>query len=59
ALLIYDYIMTLDSEMILFWLPCRVNGASILFLLNRYICLAYQLFNFIPTPSSLKVSYCC
>ena len=42
AVFLYDYLITFDSEVMLFWMPCKINGASILFLLNRYLTLAVQ-----------------
>ncbi|KAI0675498.1 hypothetical protein C8Q78DRAFT_963789 [Trametes maxima] len=36
ALLVYEYLITFDHEVDLFWRP-RFTGASVLFLLNRYL----------------------
>ncbi|TBU42122.1 hypothetical protein BD309DRAFT_991919 [Dichomitus squalens] len=54
ALFFYDYILTFWSEGTLFWKPCQVNAAPVLFLLNRYIPLAYQIFSVMPDPRSFK-----
>ncbi|EJF62731.1 hypothetical protein DICSQDRAFT_169120 [Dichomitus squalens LYAD-421 SS1] len=54
ALFFYDYVLTFWSEGALFWKPCRVNAATVLFLLNRYIPLAYQILNILPDPRSFK-----
>ncbi|TBU26071.1 hypothetical protein BD311DRAFT_726709 [Dichomitus squalens] len=48
--------MTLNGEVMLFWLPRQVNGATALFLLNRYISLAAQLLACMPVPSSFQVA---
>ncbi|TBU57627.1 hypothetical protein BD310DRAFT_929077 [Dichomitus squalens] len=55
ALLAYDYILTFKSEVTLFWAGGRLSGATILFLLNRYITLAVQIFNASPFPSAFSV----
>ncbi|TBU39381.1 hypothetical protein BD309DRAFT_438774 [Dichomitus squalens] len=54
ALLAYDYILTFNSEVTLFWMGGRLSGATILFLLNRYITLAAQIFNAAPIPPSVE-----
>ncbi|TBU26075.1 hypothetical protein BD311DRAFT_779890 [Dichomitus squalens] len=46
ALFFYDYILT-------FW-RAHFNAAPVLFLLNRYIPLAYQIFSVMPDPRSFK-----
>ncbi|TBU42226.1 hypothetical protein BD309DRAFT_1037443 [Dichomitus squalens] len=56
ALFIYDFILTLDSELMLFWTVGHLSGATILFLLNRYITLTWQIINIIPLPSSVEVA---
>ena len=56
ALLSYDYLITLDKEVTLFWVPHRINGAFFLFLLNRYLFLAAQILAVAPEPSSFEVS---
>ncbi|TBU28244.1 hypothetical protein BD309DRAFT_875422 [Dichomitus squalens] len=55
ALLFYDYILTFNSEVTLFWMGGRLSGATILFLLNRYITLATQMLDAVPIPSSVEV----
>ncbi|TBU42224.1 hypothetical protein BD309DRAFT_991840 [Dichomitus squalens] len=55
ALFIYDFILTLDSELMLFWTVGHVSGATILFLLNRYITLASQIIDNNTIPSSVEV----
>ena len=51
ALFVYDYVMTIGSEVTIFWLPLRVNGGSILFLLNRYFTLVAQLLAWVHISS--------
>ncbi|TBU22117.1 hypothetical protein BD311DRAFT_676805, partial [Dichomitus squalens] len=55
AVFVYDYLLTSDSEITLFWMPHRVNGASILFLLNRYIPLSVQILGWVPRPPGFQV----
>ncbi|TBU29357.1 hypothetical protein BD311DRAFT_661383, partial [Dichomitus squalens] len=55
ALFVYDFIITFGDEVNLFWLPRRLNGPSILFLLNRYLALAVQIIGSMPNPASLEV----
>ncbi|EJF56544.1 hypothetical protein DICSQDRAFT_141170 [Dichomitus squalens LYAD-421 SS1] len=57
ALLAYDYILTFNSEVTLFWMGGRLSGATILFLLNRYITLAAQIFNAAPIPPSVESAF--
>ncbi|KAI1786014.1 hypothetical protein LXA43DRAFT_1099613 [Ganoderma leucocontextum] len=42
ALIVYEYLITFAVEVELFWRK-DVNGASILFFLNRYVVLFYNL----------------
>ena len=56
ALLSYDYLITFNKEITLFWVPRRINGAFLLFLLNRYLFLAAQILAVTPEPSSSEVS---
>ena len=58
ALFSYDYLITLDSEWALFWIPRRVNGALILFLLNRYLMMTVQILG-LALPESLSLQVCC
>lgn len=51
----YEYLITLDGEVTLFWVPRQVNGPFILFLLNRYLILTVQIMNWVPFPSSFHV----
>ncbi|TBU52769.1 hypothetical protein BD310DRAFT_831509 [Dichomitus squalens] len=55
ALLAYDYTLTFESEVTLFWMGGRLSGATILFLLSRYITLAVQAINVVPSVSSTEV----
>ncbi|TBU46401.1 hypothetical protein BD309DRAFT_954193 [Dichomitus squalens] len=48
TLFVYDYLLTSDGEITLFWMPRRVNGATILFLLNRTIPLSVQILGWVP-----------
>ena len=54
---VYDYLLTFDGEITLFLVPLRVNGASILFLLNRYIPLTVQILGWLPRPSAFQVCF--
>ncbi|TBU28235.1 hypothetical protein BD311DRAFT_663633, partial [Dichomitus squalens] len=55
VLLAYDYILTFNSEVTLFWMGSRPSGATILFLLNRYNALVSQFLGVTPFPSSVEV----
>ena len=57
----FDYSVTLSREVELFWYGRTVNGATVLFLANRYLTLVYYGFNtvvefMLPDLSSAKVS---
>ncbi|TBU39383.1 hypothetical protein BD309DRAFT_872407 [Dichomitus squalens] len=56
AFLAFDYILTFDDEVMLFWRGHQRSGATVLFLLNRYITLASQIVNTVPIPSSVKTA---
>ncbi|TBU44167.1 hypothetical protein BD309DRAFT_862854 [Dichomitus squalens] len=56
ALFVYDYLMTFDSEVALFWLPRRITGSSVIFFLNRYLTLTVQILLWRPNPSSYQVA---
>ncbi|EJF58115.1 hypothetical protein DICSQDRAFT_173211 [Dichomitus squalens LYAD-421 SS1] len=56
ALLVYDYILTFSYEVTLFWMGGRLSGATILFLLNRYVTLAAQIVNVVPPLLSVEVA---
>ncbi|EJF56545.1 hypothetical protein DICSQDRAFT_174774 [Dichomitus squalens LYAD-421 SS1] len=56
AFLAFDYILTFDDEVMLFWRGHQRSGATALFLLNRYITLASQIVNTVPIPSSVKTA---
>ncbi|TBU29476.1 hypothetical protein BD311DRAFT_756743 [Dichomitus squalens] len=56
ALSYYDYLITFHNEVTLFWIPMRINGASVLFLLNRYLNLVMQIGYWIQVPNSLQVA---
>ncbi|TBU57472.1 hypothetical protein BD310DRAFT_949343 [Dichomitus squalens] len=43
VLFAYEFVLTLDSEVTLFWMGHHPSGATILFLLNRYISLGSQI----------------
>ncbi|TBU54372.1 hypothetical protein BD310DRAFT_936002 [Dichomitus squalens] len=51
TLFFYDCILTFDCEVTLFWKGVHLSGATILFLLNRYITLATQLITNVSVPS--------
>ncbi|TBU46735.1 hypothetical protein BD309DRAFT_988633 [Dichomitus squalens] len=57
VLFAYEFVLTLDSEVTLFWMGHHPSGATILFLLNRYISLGSQIISNIPLPSSVEVSH--
>ena len=53
ALLLYEYIVTFDLEIDLFWKQ-KITMASVLFGLNRYLPLAVAMLELpFPLPSSL------
>ena len=52
ALVAYDSLLTLGSEVTFFWEPRRLNGAMILFLLNRYLTFVVQILTWVPSASS-------
>ncbi|TBU52770.1 hypothetical protein BD310DRAFT_831499 [Dichomitus squalens] len=54
AFLAFDYILTFDDEVMLFWRGHQRSGATVLFLLNRYITLASQIVNTVPIPSEFS-----
>ncbi|TBU54395.1 hypothetical protein BD310DRAFT_828110, partial [Dichomitus squalens] len=54
ALFAYDFILTFGSEVTLFWKGGHLSGATILFLLNRYITLVSQVFSNTPVPSAFS-----
>ena len=49
VLFAYDFLLTFGDEIRLFWMGHRSSGASILFLLNRYLTLASQVLGLLPT----------
>ena len=55
ALIVYEYFLTSVSEVKFFWKLRGVSGASILFLLNRYITVTLQILYLVPEPSSFQV----
>ena len=57
ALLVYEWIITLGSEVNLFW-KRKISLATCLFLLNRYLPLVWQLLGHVgePLSTSEKVS---
>ena len=58
ALFYYDYLITLDSEWALFWMPRRLNGALILFLINRYLMMTVQILG-VALLGSSSLQVCC
>ncbi|TBU57424.1 hypothetical protein BD310DRAFT_929357 [Dichomitus squalens] len=54
ALFVYDFLLTFGDEVNLFLRPRQLNGPSILFLLNRYLALAVQVYHCSPEPTSYK-----
>ncbi|TBU42231.1 hypothetical protein BD309DRAFT_866752, partial [Dichomitus squalens] len=54
ALFVYDFILTFESEAMLFWMGRYLSGATVLFLLNRYSTLASQIVGVLPYPSSVE-----
>ena len=55
ALVIHDYLLTFGGEVKFFWKPRQLNGAMILFLLNRYLTLVVQILLWVPFPPSFQV----
>ncbi|KAI0764866.1 hypothetical protein C8Q74DRAFT_1174811, partial [Fomes fomentarius] len=53
AFVVYEYIITFDREVSLFWRR-RFTGATLLFLLNRYITLLTQLLDSLTTSKLLR-----
>ncbi|RPD69066.1 hypothetical protein L226DRAFT_617051 [Lentinus tigrinus ALCF2SS1-7] len=52
VLLFYDYILTFDKEVGLFWK--RISGASLLFLVNRYMTLLTQIFDVVQFTTDMS-----
>ncbi len=53
AFVVYEYIITFDREVSLFWRR-RFTGATLLFLLNRYITLLTQIMDSFSTSKVLR-----
>ncbi|KAI0774496.1 hypothetical protein C8Q74DRAFT_1270480 [Fomes fomentarius] len=54
SLLAYEYVITFDREMKLFWRR-TINGSSILFIVNRYLSLVYSALGMpFPDPTTNK-----
>ncbi len=53
AMFWYEYIITLDREINLFWNK-KITGATVLFLVNRYSTLFYMTYVFPVWPLSMK-----
>jgi len=49
ALVLYDHLLTLNNEIRTIWFR-PFTGASIVFLLNRYLCLAFIIASGMPVP---------
>ena len=58
AFYIYEYIITLDREVELFWKK-KVNGGAAIFLSNRYIPLITQLMYLVEYTSSIMSDKVC
>ncbi|TBU29458.1 hypothetical protein BD311DRAFT_661376 [Dichomitus squalens] len=56
ALLVYDFTITFDNEVTLFWMEHPLSGAFFLFLTNRYLTLVAQIINVLPVLSSAEVA---
>ncbi|RPD55658.1 hypothetical protein L227DRAFT_656701 [Lentinus tigrinus ALCF2SS1-6] len=56
VLLFYDYILTFDKEVGLFWK--RISGASLLFLVNRYMTLLTQIFDVVQFTTDMSDESC-
>ena len=54
-IVLYDYVVTFDREVALFWRR-RFNAATVLFFLTRYVFLAYTIFTLSPTGLTDQVS---
>ena len=53
VLLFYDYILTFDKEVGLFWKK-RISGASLLFFCNRYLTLLTQMFDMVQFTTDMS-----
>lgn len=53
VLLFYDYILTFDKEVGLFWKK-RISGASLLFFCNRYLTLLTQMFDMMQFTTDMS-----
>ena len=53
VLLFYDYILTLDKEVRLFW-KRKISGASLLFLFNRYLTVLTQVLDVVQFTSDMS-----
>ncbi|PIL22801.1 hypothetical protein GSI_15496 [Ganoderma sinense ZZ0214-1] len=62
ALIVYDYLLTVRRESLLFW-KRRVNAASILFFANRYFALLYYVglayYRCLSLPYPVSISVAC
>ncbi|KAI0794736.1 hypothetical protein C8Q74DRAFT_1366136 [Fomes fomentarius] len=56
AIFWYEYTITLDKEIYLFWNK-KITGATILFFVNRYFTLFYMMYAFPWLPFSMKYEY--
>ena len=57
ALIIYEFLITLDTEVRLFW-GREITGASVVFFVNRYMMLVYAVFSmweYSPLATSASV----
>ena len=54
ALVFYDYVITLDHEINLFW-KRKFTGATILFLLNRYLLVLFYIIDIASTEHSSDI----
>ncbi|KAH9913155.1 uncharacterized protein BXZ73DRAFT_107035 [Epithele typhae] len=46
VILIFDYLLTFGREVNFFW-NRRVSGSTVLFILNRYLALIFQILSFL------------
>ena len=53
VLLFYDYILTFDKEVGLFWKK-KISGASLLFFCNRYLTLLTQMFDMVQFTTDMS-----
>ena len=61
VLYFYEFIITFDTEVILFWHGRRLTGAVVLFAMNRYLTLVVLMFqimsSFVPFTTKVRFIY--